>query len=540
MTERRFITPVRAAALSSLLPGAGHWLQGRRRRALLLLLPTAGVAIAAVVLAARGAGYLVGLSVQTGWLWALFAVNLVVLAIRLFAVSDAFRPRARGTGTVALLTLLLFTLVPHGLIAAYSVDALDLLTSVFSDDEPLAAADTIPPDDDLFRGPVVERPNPPPAIGNTLSIIPESDLDPDLLAEAQAETSTLPVFAGQYSGFEDRITVLLAGGDAGPGRWSLRTDTMIVATIDLETNRAALFGVPRNLSSAPLPAGWDQAFHGLEDSYWEMELEKIVKAQDRACRQAMRQIEEGDPIPEECLVEPPEQPPRCNCFVDQINALYTRTQDWTTTFPEAVSPGMEALRQSLEIMLGIPIDYYVLVDMAGFVAVIDALGGVEVNVTESIHEAFSPASEGEDPVRVDVDPGRHHLDGHQALAYVRSRTDSSDYVRMARQRCMLRAIADAADPVTILASFGELADVIRASVTTNIPLSILPDLVYVVGRLDAGAIATAAFNPAYHAEAELNFLSRPIVSVSRVRATVQQVLADVAAGEPAGDPDECG
>jgi hypothetical protein len=76
MTERRFITPVRAAALSSLLPGAGHWLQGRRRRALLLLLPTAGVAIAAVVLAARGAGYLVGLSVQTGWLWALFAVNL--------------------------------------------------------------------------------------------------------------------------------------------------------------------------------------------------------------------------------------------------------------------------------------------------------------------------------------------------------------------------------------------------------------------------------------------------------------------------------
>ncbi len=530
--------------MSSLLPGSGHWIQGRRRRAVLLLIPSVGVLAAAGVLAARGAGYLTSLSVQPRWLWVLFGVNLGVLAIRLFAVSDTFRPRTRGAATTALLTLLLFTLVPHGLVAAYSVDALDLLTEVFVDDEPVAAADTIPPDDDVFRGPVVEPPDPvvedpspdPPVGESPPSISPETIPNADLLPD----TPTLPAFTGQIDGFEDRITILLAGGDAGPGRWSLRTDTMIVATLDLEADRAVLFGVPRNLSSAPLPAGWDQAFYGLEDTYWEMELEKIVRAQDRACRQAMRETEEGDPVPEECLVEPPEQPPRCNCFVDQINALYTRTQDWTTTFPDAVSPGMEALRQSLEIMMGLPIDYYVLVDMEGFVAVIDSLGGVTVNVTESIHEAFSPASEGEDPVRVDVDPGRHHLNGHEALAYVRSRTNSSDYVRMTRQRCMLAAVADAADPITILSSFGELADVIRSSVTTNIPLSILPDLVYAVGSLDGGSIATTAFNPPYYSSGEMNFLSRPIIDVNRVRATVQQMLADVAAGEPAGDPDECG
>ena len=88
---------------------------------------------------------------------------------------------------------------------------------------------------------------------------------------------------------------------------------------------------------------------------------------------------------------------------------------------------MEALRQTLSLLLGLPIDYYVLVDMAGFVDLVDALGGLDVYVTETMDVGFSPAREGEDPVVVTIaEPGNYHFDGHQALAFVRNRTGSSD------------------------------------------------------------------------------------------------------------------
>src|SRR5665811_187317 len=59
--------------------------------------------------------------------------------------------------------------------------------------------------------------------------------------------------AAPFLPFEERVdpgrlTFLLAGGDAGPGRGGFRTDTIMVATVDLETGQAALFGIPRNMA----------------------------------------------------------------------------------------------------------------------------------------------------------------------------------------------------------------------------------------------------------------------------------------------------
>ena len=142
-----------------------------------------------------------------------------------------------------------------------------------------------------------------------------------------------------------------------------------------------------------------------------------------------------------------EPPPRegfvsCGCFPDRINGIWTFTSTWVRTFPTAVDPGMEALRQTLSLLLGLPIDYYVLVDMAGFVDLVDALGGLDIYVTETMDVGFSPAKEGEDPVVVTIaEPGTYHLDGHQALAFVRNRTNTNDAARMRRQRCTLRALA---------------------------------------------------------------------------------------------------
>ena len=59
---------------------------------------------------------------------------------------------------------------------------------------------------------------------------------------------------------DGKLTVLLTGGDAGPGRSGLRTDVIMVAVLDLENGGAALFGLPRNSASVPLPS---RVFRGL-------------------------------------------------------------------------------------------------------------------------------------------------------------------------------------------------------------------------------------------------------------------------------------
>ena len=94
---------------------------------------------------------------------------------------------------------------------------------------------------------------------------------------------------------------------------------------------------------------------------------------------------------------------------------------------------------------------------------------------------------GEPKPTIDVVPGRtYRFYGREALAYVRSRKDSSDYTRMARQRCFLSAMADQLDPLRVLRNFGSLAKTIETNVQTDIPLNRLPSLVRLVSsdRLD--------------------------------------------------------
>jgi LCP family protein required for cell wall assembly len=210
-----------------------------------------------------------------------------------------------------------------------------------------------------------------------------------------------------------------------------------------------------------------------------------------------------------------------------MNAIWTFTQHWVRAFPEAVDPGMEALRQTLSLLLGLRIDYYVLVDMSGFVDLVDALGGLDVYITETMDVGFSPAREGEDPVRVTIaEPGTYHLDGHQALAFVRNRTGSSDTHRMQRQRCTLRALAAEIDAVTVATRFPQIARAVRDSTISNIPLGFLPDLVEYAATLDLNDIVTVAFGPSYYAH-EINFRNLPIVDPERIRAKVRAALEQV-------------
>ena len=122
-----------------------------------------------------------------------------------------------------------------------------------------------------------------------------------------------------------------------------------------------------------------------------------------------------------------------------------------------------------------------------------------------------------------AEPGTYHLDGHQALAFVRNRTGSSDSHRMQRQRCTLRALAAQIDGVTVATRFPQIARAVRESAKSNIPLSFLPDLVEYAATLDLNDIATVAFGYPYYAH-ELNFRNLPIVDPERIRAKVRAAL----------------
>ena len=256
-------------------------------------------------------------------------------------------------------------------------------------------------------------------------------------------------------------TILLLGTDEGPGNWGARTDTIILAAIQHGTGRAAAFGVPRNLAQVPLG-------------------------------------------------------PKGTPFKEPINALYGRSGGGET--------GARNLKQAVSALLGIRVDYYALVNLVGFADLVDALGGVEILVKERLHDEVTRPAWGEPKPRIDVEPGeRHRFYGREALAYVRSRKDSSDYTRMARQRCFLSAMADQLDPVQAIRNFGSLAKTIETNVHTDIPLNRLPSLVRLVSSVDSNETLTVTFGPEY-------FFGRqkagnyPVPALGPMRTTVRRAI----------------
>ena len=421
--------PLIAALLSSLVPGTGQLYLGRSRRGVAMLAVAAVVAGVALALWRSGRDALAHVLARPSWLLVLLVADVLLLAFRVFCVIDAARlgvgagrPDRRGL-LVGMAALMLFTAAPHSVAAFYDVQAYDLLSSVFGGaDEHWAAAG---------------RPG-----------------------------------RGDHAAVPGRITVLLLGGDAGPGRSGLRTDTMIVASVEPASGRVTLFGLPRNLVQVPLPPG------------------------------PARDVFAGGRFPR------------------LLNELYTFAEDERPDLYPGRHKGIAAVRGAAEELLGIRIDYYALVDLRGFVDVIDALGGVTVNVT--------------DPTRVEVDrlklnggpaytlqPGRHHLDGLTALAYARQRKETSDYDRMRRQRCLLSALARETDATTLLRAFPRLVPVLKRSVVTNLPVGRLPTLLEATGGRTAKT-TTLGLTPPSYTTGYLN--GYPIPDVPRIRAAVRKLL----------------
>jgi LCP family protein required for cell wall assembly len=197
-------------------------------------------------------------------------------------------------------------------------------------------------------------------------------------------------------------------------------------------------------------------------------------------------------------------------FGEPLNALYQRR-------------GATGLKHAISRLMGLRVDYHAMVNLDGFVEMVDALGGVRIHVKERIVDEVTRPAWGETKPKIDVYPGRtYRFTGRTALAYVRSRKASNDYRRMARQRCFISALASQLDVQSVLRHFASLADAVESSVRTDIPLNRAPDLMRLAAGVDTTETLTETFGPPYFAGRRADRFPYP--NVKKIQAAVRDAI----------------
>ncbi|WP_375432714.1 LCP family protein [uncultured Friedmanniella sp.] len=150
-----------------------------------------------------------------------------------------------------------------------------------------------------------------------------------------------------------------------------------------------------------------------------------------------------------------------------LNAIYTYASEHQELYPGVKNPGAQATLEAIEGVTGLEINYWALIDLKGFEDLVDAVGGITMDVYRRV-----PIGGGHVKIYGYVEAGKNrHLDGREALWFARSRSDSSDYDRMVRQKCVMNAMLDQLDPTTVLTKFNKIAEAGKEVVATNVPTS---------------------------------------------------------------------
>ena len=196
--------------------------------------------------------------------------------------------------------------------------------------------------------------------------------------------------------------MLLLGGDSGADRWGLRPDSLTVASIDADTGRTVLVSLPRNMQNFPFAKG------------------SVMREQF---------------------------PDGFDCEHCMLNGVNTWAMDNKELFGKAKHPGIDATIMAVEGITGLKINYWAMVNLKGFRDLVDAVGGVELNVRSRI-----PIGGLGSDVYDYIEPGKQKLTGFETQWYARAREGSDDYSRMARQKCVMGAMLDQLDPTACSAT----------------------------------------------------------------------------------------
>ncbi|MEK5447607.1 LCP family protein [Paenibacillus sp. FSL R7-0331] len=135
----------------------------------------------------------------------------------------------------------------------------------------------------------------------------------------------------------------------------------------------------------------------------------------------------------------------------------------------AITHGPEVAMQTVSDLLGIPVQYYVYTDFQGFIALVDAVGGVDYEVEKDM--VYKTIADGPE-YDIDLKKGFQHLDGSMALQYVRFRHDAtSDFTRTERQRGFLKAVADKVISTTSIIKLPSILSQVTPFIDTNLDMN---------------------------------------------------------------------
>jgi LCP family protein required for cell wall assembly len=225
----------------------------------------------------------------------------------------------------------------------------------------------------------------------------------------------------------DTEVVALLGLDEDQGAAVWRTDSIILAFVDRKGGRLSLLSVPRDL--------WVQI------------------------------------------------PGHAGNRVNTVDALGERTHH--------PGGGRALLDETLRLNLGVPVHHYVRIDFAGFIRMVDAMGGITVDVPVPLREWFPDPKAPLGRRYFTMPAGARQMDGRTALAYCRSRMTTSDFDRSSRQQQVLVALWQKALTLDALKHVPKLWKEFQDSVSTDLSTKDLLQLAHFAYGLEPGQVRRA-------------------------------------------------
>ena len=482
--------PPVAAALSFLFPGLGQVAAGRARRGAIVAIPALAVVASFVLVLLFARHQLFGEALNTQWLMSLLIVDLLAMAYHLWAIVDAYLLARRGKplpiGTArylsigAVVVLVVGTLGIHLGIASVDIQAQQTLNCVFNPNGPCGitdlvpgqtlAADTAPPDDgDL----ATDTPNPSASVqGPSVSTGPTATPVP---------YPTVPPYTGDPTDWQadGYLNLLLLGGDAGIGRGgngagkpiNLRTDSIILLQVNLSTGQSAMYGIPRNLFNVPLGAEAANAY---------------------ACHCFPKYF--------------PWQNPK-TASPNYLFGLWVDAVNYPNLYPyegNYFARGTKAVEGAVGGLMGVHVDGAVVVDLMGFVNLVDQLApnGLNIDVPYKVKQLAGfgyPKPDGSgDIYNIVFNPGSQTMNGLQALEFARMRHVvgyDSDIYRMARQQLVLKAVRDQLNPCDLATRVPSLLSAIQGTIWTDMPVDDAPELAALASKITTSSVKSYGLTP---------------------------------------------
>lgn len=242
----------------------------------------------------------------------------------------------------------------------------------------------------------------------------------------------------------ERVNILLVGVDSLPGRGTALTDTMLVVSLDPHGTASAMISVPRDLYGVPLP--------------------------------------DGKP------------------FNNKLNSLMVYASGHPDAFPLG---GVGTLKATIGDLLGVPINYFAAINMFGFKETVDSIGGVDITVERAINDP-TYWNEYDQQTGFFLKAGTYHMNGHTALAFVRSRkgVGDSDFTRADRQQQLLTAIRDKLTAGNLFLALPGLLDAVKNTISTDVPSSRLAELAAAVQGADMSRLQRVVLQPPTYMRAD--------------------------------------